>query len=48
MMKPKLGPPLENKLEVGMDTEGMGVGTLGILKDGDDATTDIPQIEEPN
>jgi hypothetical protein len=31
-----------------MDIEGMGVGMLGILKDGDDATTDVPQIEEPN
>jgi hypothetical protein len=30
MLKPKLRPPLENNPEVGI--EGMGVGTLGILK----------------
>jgi hypothetical protein len=27
--------------------EGMGVGMLGILMDGDDDTTGVPQIEEP-
>jgi hypothetical protein len=47
MPKSKLGPPLEKNLEVSIDVEGMGIGTLSILMDGDDDIADVPHSEEP-
>ena len=45
MLKPNLGPPLENNLEVGMEVEGMGVCMLGILMDGEEYMIGVPHIE---
>jgi hypothetical protein len=47
MMKPRLGPPLEEDPDVGITTDGMGVGMLGILTKGKEDTIDIPQMETP-
>jgi len=47
MLKPKLTSPLEKNMEVGSDVEGMSIGMLGILMNGKDDTTNIPQIKGP-
>jgi hypothetical protein len=47
MLKPKLAPPLEKIQRWASKIDGMGVEMLGILMDGNDDTTNIPQIEGP-
>jgi hypothetical protein len=47
MLKPKLAPPLEKNIEVGIDVDGMGIMMLGILTYGEDDTNNIPKIEGP-
>jgi hypothetical protein len=45
MPKPRLGPPLKTYSFVGIETDGMGVGMIGILMEGKEDTTNIPQME---
>jgi hypothetical protein len=45
MMKPRLEPPMEGYPAVENIINGMGVGMLGILMDGKEDMTNIPEIE---
>jgi hypothetical protein len=44
-LKPKLSPPLEVDLDVGIDTNEMGVGILGMIMERKDDIVNIPQME---
>jgi hypothetical protein len=45
MLKPRPNLPLEKDIEVGIKMDGMSIGILGILTDGRDDTSNIPQIK---
>jgi hypothetical protein len=45
VLKPRLGPPLEEDIYMVIMTYHMGVGILGIPMEGMEDTTNIPQME---
>jgi len=47
MLKPRLGPTLEEDPDMGITINGIGVGMLGILTEGKADTTNILHVETP-
>jgi hypothetical protein len=44
-LKPKVFPPLEADLDMGINTNDMGVGILGMIMERKDDIVNIPQME---
>ena len=48
MLEPRLSPPLYKNKDVVIETNVMGVITLGTLMEGNEVTTITPQMEKPD